>query len=85
MFIVVGNLLTTVLFARNKTLRKKSLFLVINMAFADLMLGALALPFYIYYLGADFHLWIRIVNMPLAYFYAIVPICKIALKSQKIL
>ena len=44
-FIVVGNLLTIVLFARNKTLRKRSLFLVINMAFADLILGALALPF----------------------------------------
>ena len=70
MFIVVGNLLTIVLFARNKTLRKKSLFLVINMAFADLMLGAVALPFYIYYLGAYFHLWIRSVNMPVDYISA---------------
>ena len=70
-FIVVGNLLTIVLFACSKTLRKKSLFLVINMAFADLMLGALTLPFYIYRLGAYFHLWIRSVNMALAYFSAI--------------
>ena len=70
-FIVVGNLLTIVLFARNKTLRKKSLFLVINMAFADLMMGALTLPFDIRSLGANFNLWIRSVNMRLAYFSAI--------------
>ena len=51
-FIVVGNLLTIVLFAVNKTLRKKSLFLVINMAFADLMLGTVLLPIHIYQVGA---------------------------------
>ena len=70
-FIVAGNSLTLVLFARNKTLRKKSLFLVISMAFADLMMGALSVPFYIYRLGAYFHLWITSVNMPLAYISAI--------------
>jgi len=42
-FIVLGNLLSIVLFAVNKRIRKKSLFLVINMAFADLMLGAVSL------------------------------------------
>ena len=47
-FIVVGNILTIVLFAANKRARKKSLFLVINMAFADLLLGAFTLPMYIY-------------------------------------
>ncbi|XP_022805482.1 adenosine receptor A3-like [Stylophora pistillata] len=48
-FIVVENLLTIVLFAVNKKIRKKkSLFLVINMATADLIFGALALPLYIY-------------------------------------
>ena len=70
-FIVVGNLLTIVLFVRNKTLRKKSLFLVINMAFADLMLGALTLPFNVRNLGAYFHLWMTSVNTPLDYFSAI--------------
>ena len=35
-FIVVGNLLVIVLFAVNRRLRKRSLFLIINMAFADL-------------------------------------------------
>ena len=58
LFIVVGNLLTIVLFAVNKTLRKRSLFLVINMAFADLMLGALSIPDMVYRYGEDvFRLW----------------------------
>ena len=56
--IVAGNLLTIVLFARNKNLRKKSLFLVINMAFADLMLGTVGIPLYIYDIGAQgYFLW----------------------------
>jgi len=56
-FIVVQNLLAIVLFAVNRRLRKRSLFLVINMAFADLMLGTVALPIYIYRVGAHFQLW----------------------------
>ena len=48
LFITVGNLLTIVLFTANKIVRKKSLYLVINMALADLPLGAFALPLYIY-------------------------------------
>lgn len=54
--IVLGNLLTIILFVAKKRLRKKSLFLVVNMAFADLMLGAVSLQIYIYLLGKD-HLW----------------------------
>ena len=50
--IVVGNLLTIVLFALNKKLRsKKSLYLVLNMAFADLFLGGISLPTYVYSLA----------------------------------
>ena len=57
-FIVAGNLFTIVLFALNKSLRKKSLFLVINMAIADLMLGALSLPGYIFiFIGYYYKLW----------------------------
>ena len=55
--IIAGNLLTLVLFAVTKPLRRKSLFLVMNMAFADLMLGAFTLPFYIYLVGDDYQLW----------------------------
>ena len=56
-FIVVGNLLAIVLFAISKQLRKRSLFFIINMAFADLMLGAVFLPLYIYRLGGKYKLW----------------------------
>lgn len=55
--VVVGNLLTILLFAVNKHLRKKNMFLVINMAFADLMLGIVGTPFYIYLIGEDHFLW----------------------------
>ena len=50
--IVVGNLLIIILFALNKKLRsKKSLYLVLNMAFADLFLGGVCLPMYVYFLA----------------------------------
>ena len=72
-FIVVGNLLTIVLFAVDKRLRKKSLFLVINMAFADLLLGALSMPGYIYEVFSDlyYQLWTGIMYTPLLYLYRI--------------
>lgn len=54
--IVLGNLMTIVLFAFNKRLHKKTFFLVINMAFADLMLGGVTLPVYTYLVGGNFHL-----------------------------
>ena len=56
-FIVVGNLLTIVLVAVNKTLRKKSFFFVINMAFADLVLGAVTLPLFANDVGSHFKVW----------------------------
>ena len=46
--IVTGNLLTIGLFAIYKKIRKNFFFLVINMACADLMLGAVSLPIYIF-------------------------------------
>ena len=55
--IIAGNLLTLLLFAVTKPLRRKSLFLVMNMAFADLMLGAITLPFYIFVNGGYYQLW----------------------------
>ena len=58
LLVVLGNLLTIGLFAANKSLRRKSLFLVINMAFADLMLGTLSMPGYIFFIGGKyFQLW----------------------------
>ena len=49
--VVLGNMLAIALFAFNKKLRKKkSLYLVMNMAFADLMLGGIFLPSFIFFL-----------------------------------
>ena len=47
--VVMGNIIAIALFAFNKKLRKKkSLYLVMNMAFADLMLGVIYLPSFIF-------------------------------------
>ena len=70
--IVVGNLLTIVLFVVNQRLRKKSLFLVINMAVADLMLGAVTLPLYIYWVGKHhYQLWSGRMSQLFFYCYTI--------------
>ena len=56
--IVAGNFLTIGLFAKEKKLRKKSLFLAVNMAFADLMSVAVSLPVYVYTsIGPSYRLW----------------------------
>ena len=56
--IIAGNFLTIGLFAKEKKLRKKSLLLVVNMAFADLIIGAVSHPLYVYlYIGPVYLLW----------------------------
>ena len=56
--ISVENLLTFEVFTSEKTLRKKSHLLVINMAFADTILGAVAMPLYVFlWIGPTF--WLR--------------------------
>ena len=69
--IVAGNLLTIVAFTVNRNLRKKSLFLVVNMAFADLMLGSVSLPIYTYLVGGEFQLWTKRWNKASQIFYRI--------------
>ena len=57
LFIVTGNLVAIVFFALEREPRKrKSFFLVINMAFADVILGALSVPLFVY-LKVGFQLW----------------------------
>ena len=73
-FIVVGDLLTIVLYAVNRRLRKRSFYLVINMAFADLMLETVSLPIYIYYVGNSFQLWKGAWSMSLSLIDTIVAI-----------
>ena len=70
--IIAGNLLTLVLFKVTKRLRKKSLFLVMNMAFADLMLGTFSVPFYIYFVGDAYQLWTAKFGFHLVVFRCIV-------------
>ena len=83
--IVVENFLTIFLFAANKKLRKKSLFLVLNMALADLIFGTLALPLYIY-LGFGrpeyYRIWTQNVNTYLNLFLDITS--KVALVASLI-
>ena len=68
--IVMGNVLTLIIFAREKKLRKKSLFLVMNMALADVMLGAVSLPLYVYLIvGPYYQLWTAKANTYMLYFY----------------
>ena len=50
-------MLVIILFAVNRSLRKRGLYLVINRTFADLMIGTVAPPMYIYSIGEDFQLW----------------------------
>ena len=56
--IVIGNFLTIGLFATARKIRKKSLFLVVNMALADLISGTVSLPLYVYlFIGPNYRLW----------------------------
>jgi len=66
---VLGNLVTIILFAVNKNLRKKCLLLVVNMAFADLLFGAVFLPLYIYFLGGYHQLWTARLNTTFYMFF----------------
>lgn len=73
--IVASNLLTLFLFAVTKKLRKRSLFLVCSMACADLMIGTLSLPGYIYlYVGNQFMLWEANVDLSLDIFFPAVDV-----------
>ena len=49
--IVMGNLLTIIIFARDASLRKPSSYLIMSLAIADLFIGSFSLPIWIYQLG----------------------------------
>ena len=59
--IFLGNLPIIALFAMDKRLCKKSLFLIINMAFADLIYGTVLMPSKIYfmYVGRYYPFWTK--------------------------
>ena len=66
-------MVTIALFAVNRKLRwRRSLFLVISMAFADLMVGAVILLIYIYAVGAVYKFWTGGWSTSLIIFYLLV-------------
>ncbi|KAL9979253.1 hypothetical protein ACROYT_G016888 [Oculina patagonica] len=46
--IVIGNLLTAIIFARDASVRKPSSYLIMSLALADLFIGLFTLPLWIY-------------------------------------
>ncbi|XP_031550811.1 adenosine receptor A3-like [Actinia tenebrosa] len=55
--IILGNLLTIGAFAKKKYLRKRGTYLLINLATADVFIGIIPIPLYIYFIGIQFQLW----------------------------
>lgn len=73
-FIVVGNLLTIILFTVNTGLRNESLFLVINTwrLLTCMMLATVALPIYVYHVGAVYQFWTGGFSKSLSIFFMVV-------------
>lgn len=55
--ILLSNCLTIVTFGLNKHLRRRSVYLLINLSIADFLVGMLPLPLYIYLVGQDYSTW----------------------------
>ena len=55
--VVMFNLLTVVIFATYRPLRKRKYYLLLNLAIADFIVGAVAMPYFLYVLGGVYGLW----------------------------
>ena len=55
--ILIMNVITVVVFTRTRALRKRKLYLMINLTVSDFLVGAVAAPIWVHYLGLDFKLW----------------------------
>ena len=55
--IVTFNLCTIIVFIRNRNLRKRSTYLVINLAVSDMLVGGTAVYYLFYWSGVDCNLW----------------------------
>ena len=55
--VVIINLLTVVIFAKNRPLRKRKFYHLLNLAIADFIVGAVAMPYFLYNFGGGFGLW----------------------------
>jgi hypothetical protein len=72
--IIVGNLLTIAAFAKKKCLRKRGTYLLINLATADVFIGLIPLPLYIYFIGIQFQMWRAYYIQILTYVFYVVDI-----------
>ena len=58
LFTIIGNLVVLAVFGKNRQLRqRKSHWLLVNQAVADLLAGLIVVPLTLYYLTLDFNLW----------------------------
>ena len=55
--IVALNLCTIIVFTRNRNLRKRSTYLVINLAVTDMLVGGVAVFFLFYWFGVFCNVW----------------------------
>ena len=55
--IIISNLITIVVFTRNRNLRKCKFYLLINLAVADLLVGAVSGPAWVYNINFSFDMW----------------------------
>ena len=55
--VVIFNLLTVIIFVINRRLRKRKFYLLLNLAIADFIVGAVAMPYFLYTTGGYYALW----------------------------
>ena len=55
--VVIFNFLTVVIFATYRPLRKRKFYLLLNLAIADFIVGAVAMPYFLYTFGGYYALW----------------------------
>ena len=55
--VVIFNFLTVAIFAKNRRLRKRKYYLLLNLAIADFIVGAIAMPYFLYTFGGYYALW----------------------------
>ncbi|XP_068707002.1 histamine H2 receptor-like [Montipora foliosa] len=68
--IVTLNLCTIIVFTRNRNLRKRSTYLVINLAVIDMLVGGVAVYLLFYWVGVFCNVWRGHLNEHLAYYTA---------------
>ena len=55
--VVIFNFLTVVIFGTCRPLRKRKYYLLLNLAIADFIVGAVAMPYFLYTTGGYYALW----------------------------